>query len=108
MATVNSSTPKVFLSQTSSGKSLVIRLKGPKGNLRGVGSRVSLRLKSGRILVSEVHSGSSYLTGSSTDVCFSIPQSDETVSLVIRKPGGDTMKQALKVASGRVEVNLTD
>ena len=108
VSTVNSSTPRVFLNQTSSGKGLVIRLKGPKGNLRGVGSRVTLRLKSGRSLVGEVHSGSSYLTGSSTDVCFSIPPSDETVSLVIRKPGGDTMEQSLKGIFGRVEVKLTD
>ncbi len=106
VATVNSSTPKVFLNRTTAGRTLVVRLVGPHGNLRGVGSRVSVKLKSGKTLVGEVHAGSSYLTGSSADLFFSIPEGDETLSLTTRSPSGETFPQALKNASGLVQVKL--
>ena len=63
VATVNSSSPKVFLNMVSTGKPLAIRVMGSKGNLRGIGSRVTLHLKSGKSLGGEIASGSSYLTG---------------------------------------------
>jgi hypothetical protein len=106
VATVNSSAPKIFLNKVSSGRGLIVRLHGPKGNLRGVGSRVSLHLKSGRALVGEVHSGSSYLTGSSTDLFFSISEGDEAISLTIRSPIGETVRHPLKNPSGTVTVKL--
>jgi hypothetical protein len=108
VATVNSSSPKIFLNKVSSGQSLVVRLNGPKGNLRGVGSRVSLHLKSGRILVGEVHSGSGYLTGSSTDLFFPVLEGDEAVSLTIRSPTGETIRHPINDATGRVTVKLPD
>ncbi|MFP6854963.1 MAG: VCBS repeat-containing protein, partial [Opitutales bacterium] len=107
IATVNSSAPRIFINKASTGRSLAIRLNGPKGNLRGVGSRVSLHLKSGRIVVGEVHSGASYLTGSSTDLFFSISESDEIVSLIVRSPTGETTRHLIKNSSGRIIVKLT-
>jgi len=65
-----------------------------------------LQLKSGRTLVGEVHSGSSYLTGSSTDLFFSIPETDETVSLSIRSPIGETIHRPLKNSSGAITVQM--
>ena len=106
VATVNSAAPKIFLNKASSGRGLIVRLSGPKGNLRGVGSRVSLHFKSGQALVGEVHSGSSYLTGSSTDLFFAIPQGEEAVSLSIRSPTSETLRRPLKNSSGTITVKL--
>jgi enediyne biosynthesis protein E4 len=108
VATVNSSNPKVFINKISSGHGLVIRLNGPKGNLRGVGSRVSLHLKSGRVLLGEVHSGSSYLTGSSADIFFSIPEGDEAISLTVRSPFGKTTRHSIKNRSGTIVIKLAN
>jgi len=106
VATVNSSSPKIFLNRMVKGDSLIIRLKGPNGNPRGVGSRVSLKLKSGKTLVGEVYSGSSYLTASSTDLFFSIPEGDEAVSLVVRSPLGKIIEQKLTASTGVVVITL--
>jgi hypothetical protein len=108
VATRNSSTPKTFLNQVSVGRRLTVRLSGPNGNLQGVGSRVSLHMKSGRTLVGEVHSGSSYLTGSSTDLFFSIPEGNEAVSLTIRSPIGETIRLPLNNPSGTITVKLAN
>ena len=106
VATVNSSTPKIFLNQTKAGQSMAVRLIGPKGNLRGVGSRVSVKLKSGATLVGEVHCGSSYLTGSSTDLFFTIPAGDEAVSLLVRSPLARIVEKKLTTSAGLVSVVL--
>jgi len=106
VATVNSSTPKIFLNRTTAGRPLIVRLSGSKGNPRGVGSFVSVKLKSGKTLVGEVHSASSYLTGSSTDLFFSVPPSDEAVSLAVRSPLGKTIEKELTASSGVIAVSL--
>ena len=108
VATVNSDSPRTFLNQTSKAKGLTIRLQGSPGNMRGIGSRVTLHLKSGRSLVDEVHSGSSYLTGSSPDLFFSIPIGDAASSLTIRSPLGETTKHSLKKPSGTITVKLAN
>ena len=96
-ATRNSSIPKTFLNQTASGSPLLVRLRGPPGNLRGVGSRVTLRLRSGKILLGETHSGSSYLTGAPPELFFGIPDGDAVKSIHLRSPTGKT---AVHVPSG--------
>lgn len=106
VATVNSSTPKLFVNQINSGRPLVVRLKGSKGNPQGVGSLVSVKLKSGKTLVGEVHAGASYLTGSSTDLFFSIPAGDEVVSLATRSPLGKVIEKALTSSTGVISVDL--
>ncbi|MBL63626.1 MAG: RNA-binding protein [Opitutae bacterium] len=108
VATVNSDSPRTFLNQTSKAKGLAIRLQGSPGNMRGIGSRVTLHLKSGRTLVGEVHSGSSYLTGSSTAIFFSIPEEDEAGSLTIRSPIGQTTRHPLKKLTGTITVKLAN
>ena len=108
VATVNSDSPRTFLNRTSKAKGLAIRLQGSPGNMRGIGSRVTLHLKSGRTLVGEVHSGSSYLTGSSTAIFFSIPEEDEAGSLTIRSPIGQTTRHPLKKLTGTLTVKLAN
>ena len=106
VATVNSSTPKVFRNRVTTGKPLAIRLNCPKGNLRGIGSRVTLYLKSGKIRVAEVHSGSSYLTGSSPNVFLAIAKGDEAETITVRSPAGKLVRQEVRKTSGVVLVNL--
>ncbi|MFP6900890.1 MAG: VCBS repeat-containing protein, partial [Opitutales bacterium] len=106
VATVNSSIPRIFINQVSTGRWLVVRLKGREGNLRGIGSRVSLKLKSGRTLLGEVHSGSSYLTGSSTDLFFAVPAGDQAVAVTIRSPLGNMIEKELTSSTGVVAISL--
>ena len=73
-----------------------------------MGSRVTLRLKSNMTLFDEVHSGSSYLTGSSTDLFFSVPEGDEAVSLTVRSPLGETTRHPLKKLTGTISVKLAN
>ena len=106
VATVNSSSPKIFLNQTTAGRPLIVRLSGSKGNPRGVGSHVSVKLKSGKTLVGEVHAGSSYLTGSSVDLYFSVPAGDEAVVVAVRSPLGKTTEKKLTASTGVIAVSL--
>jgi hypothetical protein len=104
VATVNSSSPKVFLNRVASGKPLAVRISGSKGNLRGIGSRVTLHLKSGKSLVGEIASGSSYLTGGSPALFFAIPEGEEATGVTIRSPLGKVSKH--EVPSGVSELAL--
>ena len=106
VATVNSSTPKVFRNRVTTGKPLAIRLNGPKGNLRGIGARVTLHLKSGKSMVGEIHSGSSYLTGAPSVLFFAVPSSDQPLAVTVRSPSGKLIRQELNEASRMVSVNL--
>ena len=104
VATVNSSVPKVFLNSVTSGKPLAIRLVGPKGNLRGIGSRVTLRLTSGKFQVGEVSSGTSYLTGNSPVLFFAIPEGEEAIEVTVRSPLGKISKH--EVSSGITDLAI--
>ncbi len=106
VATVNSSVPKIFLNQAAEGRSLVVRLSGPKGNPRGVGSLVSVKLKSGKTLIGEVCVGSSYLTSASTDLFFAVPAGDEALALAVRSPTGKVLEKELTASNGLVSVAL--
>ena len=90
VATRNLSTPQTFINRSVSGSPLHVRLRGPSGNLRGIGSRVTLRLRSGKNLVGEMLSGSSYFTGAPPALYFGIPAGDVLESIHIRAPNGKT------------------
>ena len=104
VATVNSSSPKVFLNRVASGKPLAVRLTGPKGNLRGIGSRVTLHLKSGKSLVGEISSGSSYLTGGPPVLFLAIPEGEVAIGITVRSPLGKVSRH--EVPSGVSELAL--
>lgn len=90
VATRNLSTPQIFLNRAASGSPLRVRLRGPPGNLRGIGARVTLRLRSGKKLVGEMRSGSSYLTGAPPALHFGIPAGDALEAIHLRAPNGKT------------------
>ena len=104
VATVNSSSPKVFLNKVGSGKPLAFRLTGPKGNLRGIGSRVTLHLKSGKSLIGEIASGNSYLTGGPPVLFLAIPEGEEAIGITVRSPLGKVSRH--EVPSGVSELAL--
>jgi hypothetical protein len=104
VATVNSSSPKVFLNKVASGKPLAVRLTGFKGNLRGIGSRVTLHLKSGKSLVGEIASGSSHLTGGSPALFLAIPEGESAIGVTVRSPLGKVSRH--EVPSGVSELAL--
>ncbi len=106
VATVNSSIPLAFRNQATTGRPLTVRLKGLKGNLRGIGSQVTILLKSGKTRVAEVHSGSSYLTGSSPDIFLAIPAGDEVEAISVRTPVGKVIKKEVGKTSGLILVSL--
>jgi len=106
IATVNSSSPKVFLNKVTSGKPLVVRLIGSKGNLRGIGSRVTLHLKSGKSLVGEMASGSSYLTGGSPALFLAIPEGEEATGVTIRSPLGKVSKHEVPSGASQLALQL--
>lgn len=73
----------------STGTSLVIRLVGTQSARDAVGSHVAVLLKStGQMLHRTVASGMSYLSTSSSDVHFGIPEGEEVDSILVTWPSG--------------------
>jgi hypothetical protein len=106
VSSVNQGAPGVFLNGVRSGKPLAIHVVGSKGNLRGVGSQLTLHFKSGATRVMEVHSGSSYLTGNSTVLFTAVPKGDALQSVTIRLPDGSVRKPKVTDQSGQIFLSI--
>ncbi len=91
-AGVNDETPMLFLNQTSGlrdTRPLRVRLVGKPGNSNGVGSLVRVEIPGFPLQVREISGGGSYLTQSSSDVIFAIPNSAKgTITVSVRSPDG--------------------
>lgn len=73
---VNQGSPHCFLRRYPEEIPIVrMRLVGPAGNRRGVGSRITLQLKDGTTQTAEVYAGSGYLSQSSSALTFGLGSS---------------------------------
>lgn len=69
-------------------RGLRVRLKGPPGNLNGIGATLRLQAKSGSGPVREVHAGSGYWSQDGATQVLARP--DGKITLIVRWPGGKT------------------
>ncbi len=93
---VNNSDPKLFVNRTGENSEthpLRIRLKGPAGNPASVGSMITVNAGNLPPQTAEVSAGGGFLSQSSTDVIFAVPNDGaDTVTVTIRWPDGKTSK----------------
>ncbi|MBI2948736.1 MAG: VCBS repeat-containing protein [Verrucomicrobia bacterium] len=83
---------------------LRVRLKGPPGNLRGIGAAIRLIYPDGRNgAVREIHAGSGYWSQDS-DVTV-LGKAAEPVKLWVRWPGGKTTVMDVTAGAREIEVN---
>jgi hypothetical protein len=102
--TENSGPVTTFLN-TSRGEFLCVRLKGKKGNLRAVGTRLTLRDDQGRSQTLEVSSGGSYLSQSGSFHFFGAGKQGERGQLTLEAIWPDGKSLTLNdVKPGTIEV----
>ena len=103
--TENSGPVSTFLN-TTKGDFVAVRLKGRKGNLRAVGSRIKLMDTNGRTQAAEVYAGGSYLSQSGSFLFFGVDRLEQrgALTLEITWPDGKKLKLA-DVKPGRVEAS---
>jgi len=65
-------------------------LIGTVSNRDAVGASVRMRLRSGRVIVSQVKSGSSFASTSDRTVFFGVPAGDEVRNVDVLWPSGKT------------------
>ncbi|MFK5923542.1 MAG: FG-GAP-like repeat-containing protein [Verrucomicrobiota bacterium] len=90
---VNNADPQVFINAIplKGVHPLRIQLTGAKGNPQALGARVTVRAPGMKPQTAEIYGGGSYLTQSSADLIFSVPQTGKEkkdVLLEIRWPDG--------------------
>ena len=106
IATVNRGATRSFLNQGRSGQPLAISLRGPKGNLRGIGATITVYFQSGAKRLAEVHSGSSYLTGGSPVIFLGVPEGDALEKIIIRDSSGKSSEHRARNRSGHLVLTL--
>jgi len=74
----------------ANGDWIAMRLIGTVSNRDAVGASVRMRLRSGRVIVSQVKSGSSFASTSDRTVFFGVPAGDEVRNVDVLWPSGKT------------------
>lgn len=91
----NDSEPSIYLTSPNASlnkndyRNLQIRLKGPKGNPTGIGSKITLHLPGGNNQTAEIHAGSGYLTQTPARMYFSLGN-EEVATIQVQWPSGKT------------------
>ena len=75
-------------STAANGRIMRIELKGPSGNPRGIGARVTLQMADGRTQTAEVCAGHGYLSQSTHVLSFGIPSGHRIEQIEVRWPDG--------------------
>lgn len=102
--TENDGPVSTFLN-TSQGDFIVVKVKGKKGNLRAIGTRMTLINETGGSQTVEICGGGSYLSQSGSYHFFGggKPENGESLSLQIRWPDGELFRLD-EVKPGLIEV----
>jgi hypothetical protein len=77
------------------GRSLGVRLRGPRGNPTAVGARLTLKMTDGTIQTQEVRAGSSYYSQSSPVCYFGWLTTNPAKTIQVRWPNGSVTDQAV-------------
>ena len=96
--------PLVVLENNSpkSNRSFAVRLKGRKGNLSGVGARVTLHMQDGSQQTAEVYAGGSYLSQSSHIHYFGLGKSGQVDHVAVRWPNQREKSYPVKPDARRI------
>ncbi|MCB1187704.1 VCBS repeat-containing protein [bacterium] len=90
--------------QEQSGTGLAVNLVGKDGNRWAVGSRATLELDNGSVLLREQQAGSGYLSSSLAPLHFGIPAGSKPVKLTVRWADGTEASVSEFDGSGKVTV----
>jgi hypothetical protein len=102
---VNDGPIKTYLrSNVSDQPPLSIKLSGKPGNLSGIGARIEMVTKQGRMQVGEITAGHGYLTQSVPEVRFRAQRGDPAVAVVVRWPNGETTRHAFEAGVGKLKL----
>ena len=98
--------PLVVLENNSpkSNRSFAVRLKGRKGNLSGVGARVTLHMQDGSKQTAEVYAGGSYLSQSSHVLYFGLGKSGQVDRVAVRWPNQQKTSYPVKPDARRITI----
>jgi enediyne biosynthesis protein E4 len=85
----NNDSTLAFRNAGVSGRhSLCIKLRGPSGNLTGIGGRITVVFSDGSRRVSEIYAGSGYFSQSTAACFFGWVESNPPKEIVVRWPSG--------------------
>ncbi|HEY4247570.1 MAG TPA: FG-GAP-like repeat-containing protein [Lacunisphaera sp.] len=90
---------------TAGRKSVRISLRGPAGNPDGTGARITVELKNGATMSSEVYAGSGYYSQSCAACFFGYSEANAPREIRVRWPSGTTTRHAFP--SGSVSLVLS-
>jgi hypothetical protein len=102
----NNSATEIYLNNPSApmgknvNRDLRIRLKGPKGNPTGIGSKVTLHLQDGNTQTAEIHAGSGYLTQTPPHINFGLGK-DEIATILVQWTNG-------KISTNQISTGTSD
>ena len=96
----NNGPVSVFESKQSSERNLSIRLQGSKGNKSAIGARVRLVFKSGKTSLLEASAGGGYLSQSTSDLHFGVPDGEVPSKVLVFWPNGRQSEHQLEKSHG--------
>ena len=104
LAVAENGTATAMLRNTGAKPGLRVRLKGPPGNLTGVGASMRLMFGERGGPIREVHSGSGYLSQDGAVQVLATAQ--QPTQLWVRWPGGQTTSSDIPSGAREVEMNV--
>jgi enediyne biosynthesis protein E4 len=86
---------------------LLIRIKGPPGNLSSVGAGLQVISSGRRSPWREIHAGSGYWSQDSAVQVIALPDGETSSRLMVRWPGGKSITVDIPPGSHEIEVDMT-
>ena len=96
----NNGPVSVFESKQSSERNLSIRLRGSKGNKNAIGARVRLVFESEKTSLLEASAGGGYLSQSTSDLHFGVPDGEVPSKVLVFWPNGSQSEHQLDKSHG--------
>jgi hypothetical protein len=100
----NNGRTSAFKNGAASGRSLAVRLRGPKGNPTGIGARVTLEHADGASQAVQVHCGSGHFSQSTAACFFGWPDRNPPRQVRVRWPDGEESLHPCEARQGTVSV----
>lgn len=99
----NAAKPRFFLNQAP-GKFISVVLKAKSGNHRGIGSRLTWVHADGEKGISEITSGSGYLSQGPTVIHYAVSKDNPLRSIRVHWPDGSSSESTVPADSVRLEI----
>ena len=102
---INNEKLMVFHNKNQTGyRSISVQLVGKKGNLHGVGSRITVHLDDGSTQTAEVRAGSGYLSQNPPDVIFGLG-TKHPATIKVRWPDGTSTSHEVNTKQGNITIS---